>query len=68
MIKPNVCLSNEILEKMYQFRIDYYHKTGIILEDWNEVIKCMLTIVKDNNILEKQSEVKWKTKKKVGEH
>ena len=51
MIKPNVCLSNEILEKMYQFRIDYYRRTGIILEDWNEVIEFMLTTIKDNNIL-----------------
>lgn len=51
MIKNNVYLSNEVLEKMYNFRIDYYHKTGIILEDWSKTIEFMLTIIKDNNIL-----------------
>ena len=53
MIKNNVWLSEEVIEKMYNFRVNYYYQTGIWLGDWNEVIKCMLTIVKDNNILEK---------------
>lgn len=51
MIRNNVHLSNEVLEKMYNFRLNYYYKTGMWLGSWNEVIEFMLTIIKDNNIL-----------------
>lgn len=51
MSKYNVLLSEEVIEKMYNFRLNYYYQTSIWLANWDEVIEFMLTTFKDKNIL-----------------
>ena len=51
MVNCSILISEEVIDEMSRFRADYYRRTGIILEDWNEIIKIMLTIIKDDNFL-----------------